>query len=352
MRLRYKHGLGSVLAAGVAGALLAGASQAAEFTMKVSHVASTEQPVYVCVEVMKSYIERFSRGRVEVEHYPAAQLGHFRDSVEQVQLGTLEMTFTTGGGISNLFGPIQAFDIPYLFRSDRVVDKIMDDPIINATLRKDLLDATKTVRLVGITGDHGWRSFITNRDVKVASDLKGLKVRTIESPISMELARAVGAAPTPIPWQELYTSLATGIVHGTKNSVSDVLDMSFTDFIKYAVLDKHTFTFFFWYTHDPWIKSLPPDLQKIVLDGFSAMKVTCDGYIDAAMLPKWKKWDEIGGKIHIPTAEEKKTFLPGQKAVADWFVAEYGDSYYKMIQEAVKRAEAAIDAEDKAVLAN
>ena len=352
MKLRYKHGLGSVLAAGVAAALLAGAAHAAKFTMKVSHVASTQQPVHVCVEVMKSYIERHSRGRVAVEHYPAAQLGHFRQSVEQVQLGTLEMTFTTGGGISNIFGPIQAFDIPYLFRSDRVVDKIMDDPIVNATLRKDLLKATKTVRLIGITGDHGWRSFITKNAVKVASDLKGVKVRTIESPISMELARALGANPTPIPWQELYTSLATGSVHGTRNSVSDVLDMSFTDFIKNAVLDKHTFTFFFWYVNDPWIKSLPPDLQKVVLDGFRAMKVTCDGYIDAAMLPKFKKWEKLGGKIHIPTAEERKTFLPGQKAVADWFVGKYGDSYYKMIREAVKRAEAAIDAEDKAVLGN
>ncbi len=352
MKLQLKNGLSSLLAAGFAWAMLAGAAQAADFTMKVSHVASTAQPVYTCVEVMKSYIERLSRGRVEVQHYPAAQLGHFRQSVEQVQVGSLELTFTTGGGISNLFGPIQAFDIPYLFRSDRVVDKIMDDPIINGTLRKDLLEATKTVRLMGITGDHGWRSFITNRDVKVASDLEGLKVRTIESPISMELARALGANPTPIPWQELYTSLGTGIVNGTKNSVSDVLDMSFTDYIKFAVLDKHTFTFFFWYTNDNWIKSLPADMQKVVLDGFRAMKVTCDGYIDAAMLPKWKKWEELGGKIHIPSAEEKKTFLPGQKAVADWFVSQYGDSYYKMIQAAVQRAEAAIDAEDKAVLGN
>ena len=83
---------------------------AADFTMKVGHVAATTQPLYTCVEVLKAHVERFSGGRIAVEHYPAGQLGNFRQSVEQVQLGTLELTNTTGGGISNIFGPIQAFE--------------------------------------------------------------------------------------------------------------------------------------------------------------------------------------------------------------------------------------------------
>ena len=352
MNLRFNISRPSLLAAGIGVALMAGAAQAADFTLKVAHVSSTTQPASVCVDVMKSYIERYSRGQIAVEHYPAGQLGNFRQNVEQVQLGSLEMTFTTGGGISNVFGPIQAFDIPYLFRSERVIDKIMDDPIVNQTLRKDLLEATKTVRLVGMSGDHGWRSFFTNRDAKVASDLKGLKIRTIESPITMELASALGMTPTPIPWQELYTSLATGIVHGTKNSLSDIIDMTFDEFLKFGVLDKHTYIIFFWYINDPWLQALPPDLQRVVLDGWHSLKVTCNGYIDTLMLPKFKKWDEVGGKIHIPTEEEMKTFLPGQKAVADWFTAKYGDAYYVMLQEAVKRAEADIAAEDNAVLGN
>jgi TRAP-type C4-dicarboxylate transport system substrate-binding protein len=299
---------------------------------------------------MKAYVERYSRGRVVVEHYPAGQLGNFRQSVEQVQLGTLEMTSTTGGGISNIFGPIQAFDIPYLFASDRVIDKFMMDPIVNAKLRKDVLEATQTVRLMGMSGDHGWRSFFTNVPVKKASDLKGVKIRTIESPITMELARAVGANPTPIPWQELYTSLATGIVNGTKNSLSDIVDMSFTDFLKHGVLDRHTYIIFFWWINDPWLKSLPADLQEVVHDGYYAMTTTCNGLIDSLALPKFAKWEKLGGKLHIPTAEEKATFLPGQKAVADWYVNKYGSDYYDLIKAGVKRAEDAIAQENAAVL--
>ena len=335
---------------GFALAISSGVATSADFTLKIAHVSATTQPVYTCVEVMKSFVERYSRGRIAVEHYPAGQLGNFRQSVEQVQLGSLELTFTTGGGISNIFAPIQAFDIPYLFRSERVIDKIMDDPILNKKLREDVLAATSTVRLIGMSGDHGWRSFFTDVPVKTATDLKGVKVRTIESPITMELARALGANPTPIPWQELYTSLATGIVHGTKNSLSDIVDMSFTDFLKYGVLDRHTYIIFFWWMNDPWLKGLPPELQKVVLDGFYAMKITCNGLIDSLMLPKYEKWDKIGGKIHIPTEEELATFLPGQKAVADWFTQKHGDEYYELIKAAVARAEKAIADEDAAVL--
>ena len=331
-------------------ALSSSLAQAADFTLKIGHVGATTQPIYICVEVMKSYVERYSRGKIAVEHYPAGQLGNFRQNVEQVQLGTLEMSITTGGGISNVFGPIQAFDIPYLFRDDRVIDKIMEDPEVNERLRKDVLEATQTVRLLGMSGDHGWRSFFANVPVKKAEDLNGVKIRTIESPITMELARSLGMNPTPIPWQELYTSLATGIVHGTKNSLSDIVDMSFTDFLKHGVLDRHTYIIFFWWMHDPWLQSLPPELQTVVMDGFYALKVTCNGLIDSLMLPKFEKWAEIGGNLHIPTEEEKATFLPGQKAVADWYVEKFGPDYFEMIKAAVKRAEDAIAAENAAVI--
>lgn len=338
------------IAGGVAVALASSTASSADFTLKIGHVSATTQPAYTCVEVMKSHIERYSRGKISVEHYPAGQLGNFRQSVEQVQLGSMELTFTTGGGISNIFPPIQAFDIPYLFKSERVIDKVMDDKILNAKLREDVLKATQTVRLIGMSGDHGWRSFFTNVEVKKASDLNNVKVRTIESPITMELARALGANPTPIPWQELYTSLATGIVHGTKNSLSDIVDMSFTDFLKFGVLDRHTYIIFFWWMNDPWLKSLPADLQQVVFDGFYAMKITCNGLIDSLMLPKYEKWTKIGGKIHIPTEAERATFLPGQKAVADWFVKNHGAEYFDLVKDAVARAEKSIADEDAAVL--
>lgn len=63
------------------------------------------------------------------------------------------------------------------------------------------------------------------------------------------------------------------------------------------------------------------------------------------MLEKYKKWEEIGGIMHIPTEEEKATFLPGQQPVIDWYVDKYGPEYYELLRGAVNRAEAEIAAE-------
>ena len=197
MTLRSRMRTGLVAGAGLAVMLGASMATAADYTLKLNHVAGANTPVQVCSEVMEGYMERMSNNRFDVQVYPAAQLGNFRQSVESVQLGSLELTFTTGGGIANLFGPIQAFDIPYLLKNDRVVNRVMEDAELNKVLGDDILSALKTVRMVGMSGNHGWRSFFIDKGptANLPQDWQGKKIRTIESPISMELARAVGLSP-------------------------------------------------------------------------------------------------------------------------------------------------------------
>lgn len=336
----------NTLTIGLTSALaLTSAAQAADYTLKIGHVAAVSQPLSTCAEVMKSHVERYSGGRIEVQHYPAGQLGNFRENVEAVQIGTLEMTLTSGGGIANFFGPIQAFDIPYLFANDQVMDKVMADRALTEKLRADVLDATGTVRLMGMTGGVGWRDFFADTPVKTAADLEGVKMRTVESPVSMEFASALGMNPTPVPWPELYTSLATGVVNGTKNALSDVVDTSLNDYVKYAVADHHTHNLIFWWMADTWLQSLPEDLQGVVADGFHELTKTCNGLPGALYLEKYEKFVASGGEVHIPSEEEKATFLPGQQPVIDWFVGKYGAEYYDLVQAAVDRANADIDAE-------
>ncbi|MXY65422.1 MAG: hypothetical protein F4206_16605 [Gammaproteobacteria bacterium] len=349
MSMKHKS---SIITATLAGTLLFGTSAAqaeAEFTMKIGHVAAVTQPLFDCAEVMKAHVEKYSSGRIEVEHYPAGQLGNFRQNIEQIQLETLEVTLTSGGGISNVFPPIQAFDIPYLFNGDRIIEKVMEDSELNARLRADVLKASDNVRLLGMTGGPGWRDFFSKKPVRTAADLEGIKMRTIESPVAMELSRALGMNPTPVAWPELYTSLATGVVEGTKNSLGDVVDTNLHDFVKYAVEDHHTNTIVFWWIGDKFLQSLPEDLQNVVLDGYHALANTCNGLPGALNVKKYQKFVEAGGVVHIPTPEEKATFLPGQKPVLDWYVENHGTEYLDLVKAAIARAEAAVEAERAAV---
>lgn len=343
---------GLVAGAGLVAMLGASAVMAQETVLKVNHVAGANTPAQTCLLVMEGYMERMSNNAFDVQVYPAAQLGNFRQSVESVQLGSLELTFTTGGGISNLFGPIQAFDIPYLLKNDRVVNKVMEDAELNKLLGDDVLEALQTVRMVGMSGNHGWRSFFIDKGptANLPGDWEGKKIRTIESPISMELARAVGLSPTPIPWQELYTSLATGIVYGTKNSLMDIISMDFQQYLKYLFRDQHTYIMFFWWMHDPYLQGLRPELQTIFADGMERLKTVCAGHFEVYTLPFYKQFAEAGGEIYVPTPEQKQFLLKGQAAVEKWFVDQFGTEYPDAIRAAVTRAEEEIAAEDMRVL--
>jgi len=72
---------------------------------------------------------------------------------------------------------------------------------------------------------------------------------------------------------------------------------------------------------------------------------TCNGLPGALYLEKYQKFVDSGGEVHIPSEEEKATFLPGQQPVIDWFVDKYGSEYYDLVQAAVDRANAEIAAE-------
>ena len=103
---------------------------------------------------------------------------------------------------------------------------------------------------VGNTG--GWRNFAnTKRRIAEPSDMKGLKIRTVVADLPQELVKALGASPTPIPWPELFTSFQTGVVEGSKNGITDIMNMKFPDAgLKYVTLDGHAYMGALWWMNN------------------------------------------------------------------------------------------------------
>jgi len=345
--------LTSKLAGGIAAAALvltAGAwspAVAQETLMKIAHVAGTANPLHEALLVWDAYIKRNLKGKIKPELYPAGQLGNFAQMIEQARLGTLECTTTTGGGISNVFPEIQVFDIPYVVKDDRVVEMMQMDPILLDEMRKDILAKTG-LRMIGIASTGGWRSFLTrNGPIRSAADLKGVKIRTIESALPMEHVKALGGSPTPVPWQELYTALGTRVVDGTMNSVTDILAMNFQEFLKHGVLDRHTYLWSFWWVNEGWWQKLPTDVKSSLLNGFWDMQHVSNSQTKFRDIADVERFAKAGGGLHVPTPEEYKTFLPAREAATAWFVGKYGDKWLKMMTAAIERAEKAIDEDNK-----
>jgi tripartite ATP-independent transporter DctP family solute receptor len=344
--------LTTVTAAALTLALGAGNAVAApEFTIKIGHIASVEDEDHKGALVFQEFVQSQTNGRVKVEIYPGGQLcGNFRQCLEAVQIGSIEITGTTVGGAANILPELQVTDLPYMFPNDRVAEKVMRSPFMEK-VRSAMLAKTGTLRLMGLNNTGGWRDFFTTeKTIRTPADLKGVKMRVIESELQVEMMKLLGGSPTPIPWQELYTSLATGVVVGTKNGITDIVNMKFHEFLHRVTLDHHAYMFLFWWMNDTAFQSYPKDIKKVVLDGFHHMTSMANNDPKYTALPAYKAFKAKGGEVYVPTAAEKAQFVEKVQPLKKWFTDKYGDEWLVLLEKSIADAEAEIAAEDAKIM--
>ena len=342
----------TALAAAAVFCAVAGTALAQDYVLKYGHVGPVgdDSDDHISGVFLKDFLEGRSQGRIRVDIFPASQLGNFREMIEQIQIGTLELTHTTVGGMASFFPELQVTDIPYTISDDRLAEEMMTGPFFQE-VSDAILAKTGTVRLVATSNTGRWRSFYTTgAEVRTAADMAGVKMRTISSPLQQEFVKFLGGNPTPVPWGELYTSLGTGVVEGSKNAATDVVSNKLNDHLTYAILDEHAFLFGFYWMSDTWLQGLPPDLQDLVIDGVRQMAVIqtqfnkrLDGVANARFISE-------GGTIYVPTAEDRATFFPARDHITEWFTAEFGSEWVDKYTAAIKQASDKLAAERAALL--
>lgn len=326
--------------------LAAGPLGAQQYTLKYAHVgpATENSDDHVPGVFLKSFLESRSGGRIKVEIYPAGQLGQFRELFEQVQLNTLELTHTSVGGASAFFPEIQVTDIPYMIRDDLVAESVGRGPFFEK-LRDAVLKKTGNVRLMAMGNTGRWRSFFTKKPVLKAADLAGMKIRIVDSPIQVNFVRGAGANPVPIPWGEVYTSLATGVAEGLNIAITDVVPNKLHEVVKNVVIDEHMYLYGFYWMSDAWLKSLPKDLQMLVVDGVEQMARVQVDFNKAFESRAYEQFVKEGGTIRVMPPEEKAKLQPGREAAKQWFVEKYGREWLDAWEQALAQAEKQVDAE-------
>ena len=300
---------------------------------------------------LKTYLESRTGGDIAVEIYPAAQLGNFRELIEQVNQNTLELTHTTVGGMASFFPEFQVTDIPYMLANDAIAEQVAKGDWMWTVIGGEVLKRTGNVRMVAIGNTGRWRSFYTTKKlIKTAADMKGVKMRTINSPLQIEFIKAMGGNPTPVAWGEVYTSLKSGVIEGTKNAATDIIPNNMHEVVKFVSLDEHADLYGFYWMSDKWLQSLPENYQNLVIEGVRQM---------AEIQSNWNKQYEnqalmefaaSGGTIYVPTPEEKATFLPYRDIMADWFTEQYGPEYVEAWRAAIAQAEKEVAALNAQVL--
>ena len=322
-------------------------ASAADYTIKIAFLGSPEDEDFDGSMVFKDYVESRSNGRAEVEVYPSGQFcSNEKECLENLQAGILEIYITTIGGFGNVFGPGQVLDLPYMFKDDRTAECVFDGPFVDQ-LRKGVLAAGVPMRLMVISNTGGWRNFgTTSTLVKTPADVQGLKIRTIPAEIQQVLVSQLGGNPTPVAWPEVYTSLSTGVVEGTKNGITDIMNMKFPEAgLKNLTLDGHAYMGALWWYSDSAWQQLPDDIKRIVFDGMNHLKTVTRAFPMRRQIEAYDAFREQGGTIYVPSAEEKAAFQEASAGMRQWYTEKFGDEWLTKLDAAVAECSAKIDAE-------
>jgi len=204
--------------------------------LKLAHSLDTSHPVHLGMVQMQKRLEELSGGTMNIEIYPGAVLGGETECMEQLQNGVLAMTKTSTGPMEAFVPEIKVFGLPYLFRDAAHFWKFADGPD-----GKELLHKGADRTMYGLCYyAAGTRNFYTNvRQIRTPDDLKGLKIRVMNSPMAIKMVELLGASPTPISWGELYSALAQGIVDGAENNPPSFYSNKHYETCKYFSLDAH-----------------------------------------------------------------------------------------------------------------
>ncbi len=193
----------------------------------------------VAIDTFAREIERRTNGRYKVQTFYSSALGAERESVEGVQLGTLDLTLTSTGPLPNFVPDVAILDIPFLFRDYAHARAVLDGPI-----GQELLTKFPAKGMVGLAwAENGFRHMTNSkRPVNVPEDLRGLKMRTMENPIHIEAYRQFGILPTPMAFTEVFTALQQGTVDGQENPLSVITAAKLDQVQKYLSLTGHVYS--------------------------------------------------------------------------------------------------------------
>jgi TRAP-type transport system periplasmic protein len=232
-----KLALGAIVPLAVLVALPASA-EIREHQLKFASANNKGHPQVTGMEKFAELIKEKSGGKIDVKLFPGGVLGGDVQTVSALQGGVIEMTVLNAGILASNVKQFGAVDLPFLFNSGEEADKVMD-----GAFGTGLMDLLPDTGLVGLGyWELGFRNLTNNRHpVTKLEDISGLKIRTIQSPIPIELFNSLGANAVPLPYTELYTALETGTVDGQENPAANILNAKFYEVQKYMTVTRHQY---------------------------------------------------------------------------------------------------------------
>lgn len=251
------------------------AAPAKKYTLRLSHSHAPDpdnSAIHIMALKFQELAAKKTNNQLEVQIFPANQLGEERVVVEGIKMGTIDM-MGSGTAIWVNFAPkLGLLDLPYIFKDFSHVHKVLTGPAGQELAQ--YVEQTAGARVLDWFDSFGFRNVATkSKEVKKVEDLKGLKIRVIQTPTYLKTFELMGANPTPMAFGEVYTSLQTGVLDGWEHDGPTMVTQKMYEVTKYIARTEHLFGALVLTANPKKLDSFPADVKKAVEE---AAKEACD----------------------------------------------------------------------------
>ncbi len=305
-----------------AGALIALAAPTfAETEVKLGYALAADSHYGVAAKKFEEVVLAETGDQFSFTHFPSSGLGGEREVIEGLQLGTIEATIVSSGTLANFVPETGVFDIPFLFNGFDHARAVLDGEIGQGILAK-----FDNVGLHGLAwGEQGFRHITNNRNaIHTPADVAGLKIRTMENPVHLAAFNAMGAAPTPMAWPEVISSLQQGVIDGQENPLSVIVSVKLNEVQKYLTLSGHVYSPAMLLVSKPFWEGLD-DAQKAAFEkAATAAAAEMRAFVDNVETTGVATLKERGMEVNELSGEEKAAFQGSIQSAYDGYYKTYG----------------------------
>jgi TRAP-type transport system periplasmic protein len=295
---------------------------AAAQTLRFGHANS---PGEIAHDLFNEFADRVGKrtdGKVTIRVFPSEQLGKEADLLQQIKTGALDISAPSMPVMSSLVPAMEMASAPFLWRDWKEAEAVIRGPAFDP-LFAELRDKHNIVPLSRIFY-WGWRNFtFTEREVRKPEDMAGLKIRVPESPIWVEMIRAFGAAPTPIPFGEVYTALQQKTVDGQENPIPTIYARKFYEVQSVLTMSRHMLQNNTIMINRASLERLSPEHQKVLMEeaaAISARNSELQQGREQSLLKEIRK----SGRIKVIDDPDRAAFQAKIEAVYSRLAARWG----------------------------
>ncbi len=251
------------LLAGIAAAALSVTAAGAE-TIRIAHHHTVDGQLDKTANFFAAEVERITGGDLEIQVFPAAQLGQQQEAYDNLDLGVIDMTLSPASLMDKKWAAIRHMDLPFLWGSFEHFERAKNGEWGEAVIQ-GMLDNSNT-RIVGFSG-FGFRDMIFRGDpVTSVAGLEGMKMHAPEARMWIRMFELLGARPTPVTWGEVYTAMQTGVAAGLESPAVAALDMKFDKVTSSLVRTQHMFGIMVININEQRFDRLSPEFQSAILE--------------------------------------------------------------------------------------